>query len=172
MKQQKTWPFFLIALFFALTSLFPLSPFAPYLAILYRRSTWIKALWVATGCGCLLDLLSSLTFGTHPLQMILTTSLLYRLHIYFIDKPIGLASYTALISLTLTLMARLLLTLHGSTLPFTFQGLVTDFILMPLVDALYAFFFFACPPLAYRLIRKGYFYFLFLKKKRLESNSS
>lgn len=165
MKRQNTWPFFLIALFFALTPLFPVLPFSPYLAILYRRSEWIKALWVSALCGFVLDLLSTSPFGLHALQMLLVTLLLYRLRIYFVDKPIGLASYTALISLAWTLLSRFSLILYDSSLPFTFKGLITDFILMPLGDALYAFLFFSCPFILYQLLRKLYFHFLFLKKE-------
>jgi len=165
MKRQKTWPFFLIALFFALTSFFPILPFSPYLAILYRRSEWIKALWIATLCGFILDLLSTSPFGLHALQMLVVTICLYRFRIYFVDKPIGLASYTALISLASTLFSRLSLIIYDSGLPFTFKGLITDFILMPLADALYAFLFFSCPLIFYQLLRKLYFHFLFLKKE-------
>ena len=165
MTRQKTWPFFLLALFFALISLFPVLPFAPYLAILYRRSEWIKALWVSTFCGLILDLLGVSPFGLHALQMLLVTASVYRFRIYFVDKPIGLASYTAIISLTLTLFSRFSLILYDSRLPFTFKGLITDFILMPLGDALYGFLFFSCPLILYRLLRKLYFHFLFLKKE-------
>lgn len=165
MKQQKTWPFFLIALFFALTSLFSVLPFSPYLAILYHRSEWVKALWISTLCGFILDLLSTAPFGMHALQMFLAALFLYGFRIYFVDKPIGLASYTALISLTSTLLSRLSLTLYDPALPFTFKGLTTDFILMPLADALYAFLFFSCPLICYRLMRKVYFHFLFFKKE-------
>lgn len=164
MKRQKTWPFFLVALFFSLTSLFPVLPFSPYLAILYRRCQWVKALWVSTLCGLILDLLSVSPFGLHALQMLLVTICMYRMRIYFVDKPIGLASYTALISLVLTVFSRFSLILYDSALPFTIKGLVTDFIIMPLGDALYAFLFFSFPLILYRLLRKLYFHFLFLKK--------
>ncbi|MDN3508930.1 MAG: hypothetical protein P0S93_02740 [Candidatus Neptunochlamydia sp.] len=166
MKRQKTWPFFLIALFFTLTSFFPVLPFSPYLAILYQRSEWIKALWISTLCGCILDLLSTSSFGLHALQMLLVTICLYRLRIHFIDKPIGLASYTALISLASTLFSRLSLLLYDPGFPFTFKGLITDFILMPLADALHAFLFFSCSLIFYRLLQKLYFRFLLLKKEK------
>ncbi|MEM8727863.1 MAG: hypothetical protein AAGE99_04050 [Chlamydiota bacterium] len=174
MRRQKTWSFFLIALFFSPTSLFAVLPFSPYLAILYRRSTRIKALSISTLCGFILDLLSTSPFGLHSLQMLSVTICLYRLRIYFVDKPIGLASYTALISLTSTLLSRLGLIFYDSNCPFTFQGLITDFILMPLVDAFYGFLFFSCPLIFYRLLRKFHFPFLFLKKgtnKKREKHS-
>ncbi|MDJ0652264.1 MAG: hypothetical protein QNJ27_04600 [Simkaniaceae bacterium] len=174
MKQQKTWPFFLIALFFALTSFFPILPFSPYLAILYWRSKWMKALWVSILCGFILDLFSTSPFGLRALQLLLVTISLYSFRIYFVDKSSGLASYTALISLGSTLISRLLLTLYDPGLPFTFKGLITDFLLMPLADALYAFLFFSCPLIFYRLLRKLYFHFTFLKKethKRKEKHS-
>ena len=166
MKEEKTWPFFLIALFFSLSSFTSVLAFSPYLAILYRRSGWIKALWIATLCGLILDLLSTSPFGLHALQMLLVTIFLYRLRIFFVDKPIGLASYTALISLTSTLFSRFALIVCDLPLPFTLKGFLTDFILMPIGDALYAFLFFSCPFILCQLLRKLYFYFLFIKKER------
>ncbi len=165
MMRQKTWPFFLIALFFALTSILPVLPFSPYLAILFRRSQLTKALWISALCGLILDLLSVSPFGIHALTMTLTTACIFRFRVYFIDKPIGLASYTALISLALTIFSRLTLIFYDSGLPFTFKGFVTDFLLLPVGDALYALLCFSYPLILYRLLRKLYFRFLFLKKE-------
>ena len=165
MKRQKSWPFFLMALFFSLTSFFPVLHFSPYLAILFRCSGRIKALWISALCGFILDLLSTSPFGLHALKMLLVTIFLYRFRIYFIDKPIGLASYTTLISFVSTLISRLSLIFYDLALPLTFKGLMTDFILMPLTDALYALLFFSYPPIFYQFLRKNLLSLPFFDKK-------
>ncbi len=169
MIKQKTWPYFLIALFFTLTSIFPVLAFSPYLAILYRRKGLIHALWMSTLCGLILDLLSTAPFGLYAMEMALLSACMFRFRIYFVDKPIGLSSYTALISLVFTIFSRFALMIYDPILPFTFQGFVTDFLLLPLGDAFYAFLFFSCPLLLYRWFKskfqKLYFRFLFFKKE-------
>lgn len=162
---QKTWPFFLVALLFLLTAPFPILPFSPYLALVYRRSTFIKSLWIATLCGVLMDLLTDRPFGIYALILTIVTFFFYRLKVYFVDKPIGLASYTAILSLSTTLLSRLLFSLYGSRLPFTFKGVATDFLLMPLVDSLYAVAFFSLPLIGYRFGKKLYYRFLLMKEE-------
>ncbi|MCB1081981.1 MAG: hypothetical protein KDK63_02430, partial [Chlamydiia bacterium] len=82
-----------------------------------------------------------------------------------VDKPIGLASYTAILSLSTTLLSRLLFSLYGSRLPLTFKGVATDFLLMPLVDSLYAVAFFSLPLIGYRFGKKLYYRFLLMREE-------
>lgn len=170
---QKTWPSFLVALFFLFTAPFPTLPFSPYLAILYRRSSFIKSLWVAALCGVLMDLLTDRPFGLYALNLTVVTFLFYRLRIYFIDKPIGLASYTAILSLSTTLFSRILFFLYGQSLPLTFKGIATDFLLMPFADSLYGVLCFSLPLSLYRLGKRLYFHYLtFREKQRAESKTT
>ncbi|MCB1081768.1 MAG: hypothetical protein KDK63_01345 [Chlamydiia bacterium] len=163
MKRAKTWPYFLIALFFSFCAPIPILPFTPYLAILYRRSSFIKALWLSALCGIIIDLLTDRPFGIYALNYTLVALCLYRLRIYFVDKAIGLATYTALISLLASLISRLFFALYGDVLPFTFVSILTDFCVMPLVDALYGALCFSLPPVLYRSIKKLYFRFLLMR---------
>jgi rod shape-determining protein MreD len=156
---QKTWPFFLVALFFLFTAPFPILPFSPYLAILYRRSSFIKSLWVAALCGVLVDLLTDRPFGLYALNLTVVTFLFYRLRVYFVDKPIGLASYTAILSVNVTLFSRILFSLYGQSLPLTFKGIATDLLVMPLADSLYGVLLFSLPPHLYHLGKRLYFCF-------------
>ena len=147
MKQIKLWPYFLIALFFG--ALFPsvrILAFAPFLTMTYSRLNLTKSLWVAAFSGLIIDLLSSsLPFGIHSLDYTLVTLLLHRYRNYFVDKPIGLASFTWIFSLLSTAIQTVLFLLFGTKLPFTLQGTITDFLAFPLFDALYAFLGFSCP---------------------------
>lgn len=162
---QKTWPFFLVALFVLLTAPFPLFPFSPYLAILYRRSSFIKSLWVAAFCGLLVDLLTDRPFGLHALNLTVVTFFFYRLRVYFVDKPIGLASYTAILSLSITLISWILFSLCGQNLPLTFKGITTDFFVMPLADSLYGVLCFSLPLSLYRLGKNLYYRFLLMHEE-------
>ena len=142
MKSPRTWPYFLVAFSFVLFCPFPLLSFAPFYAIVYRRLGFLHALWITAGCGCIQDLFVAGPFGLHTLIATLTTFFLFRFRIYFVDKGIGLFSYTFVISFLLTLLGRLSLFLYNAFLPLTLKGLATDFLLLPLADALYALHFF------------------------------
>jgi rod shape-determining protein MreD len=162
---QKTWPFFFVALLFLMIAPFPLLPFSPYLALLYRRSSFIKSLWIAALCGGVMDLFTDRPFGLYAFNLTLVTFLLYRLRVYFVDKPIGLASYTAVLSLSTTLISWILFSLTGQSLPITFQGIVANFLFMPLADSLYGILCFILPLTFYRLGKRLYFRFLLIREE-------
>ena len=176
MKRSKIWPYFLIALFFTLfyQSLFPtirILAFAPFLAIAYGRLQLTASLWAAALSGLMIDLLSSsLPFGIHSLNYALVTLLLHRYRHYFVDKPIGLASFTWVFSLFSTGLQKALFLLFGIELPFTLQGVITDFLATPFLDALYAFLAFSCPIILYLSLRKLWFRFLFLREETKRKN--
>jgi rod shape-determining protein MreD len=143
----------------------PLLSFAPFYAILYRRASLIIALWISAGCGFILDFLSVGPFGTQTLIAVAAAFFLHRYRIYFVDKPVGLLSYTLILSIFLTLLNRISYFLHDPTFPFTLKGFATDFLLLPLADALYALLFFSYPLILYRFLKKQWFRFHFLKKE-------
>ena len=112
-----------------------------------------------------MDLLTDRPFGLYALNLTVVTFLFYRLRIYFIDKPIGLASYTIILSLATTLFSRILFSLYGKSLPLTFKGVATDFLLMPLADGLYAILCFSLPLILYRFGKELYSRFLFMREE-------
>jgi len=130
--------------------------FAPFLAILYNTVTRPTALWIALLCGLGVDLLSSeLRLGLHALNYCLTTLLLFKHKRHFFDdKPLSLSLFTLLISAVSTLLQILLIALFEHTLPLSGQLLITDLVIMPLVDAIYAFLWFSCPIMLYLSIKK------------------
>jgi len=152
---------FALALFATLfgSVLFPkvhLSTFAPFLAIVYHAAPISRALWIALGCGTILDLLSSeLRFGVYALNFVLITLLLYpqKKH-FFEDKPIGLSLFTALIAASSTLLQLVLAHLFDRGVPFSSSVIGIDVLLMSVVDGLYAFLWFTCPLKLYTYIKK------------------
>ena len=171
MKYKKLFPFFLLSLFFIFlsTSLFPYVKwvaFAPFLVITYSSRLFIPSLWIATFSGLIMDILSQDNpFGLHSLNYVLTTVLIYRYRHHFVDRAIGLASYTFLFSFASTLIQRLGLCFFGAAIPFTLIGFTTDFICLPIFDALYGFIWFSCPLLIYNLMKKYWIRFLFFRKE-------
>jgi len=164
-RRQFIFPLFLIALFFACFSPIPVIPFAPFLIITYSRYSLVGCLWMAGGCGLIIDLLSALPFGAHMLSYIVVTLLLHRYSIYFVEGPIGLVSLSSIFSICFSIVMKMIFSVFGIPLTFTLQGITTDFLLMPLLDGIYAMLFFSLPLIFYRFVRRQWFRFLFFKKE-------
>src|ERR1700722_1061302 len=102
---------FLLALLFAVcgTVFLPrvhLLAFSPFLGLLYNKCSFIKALWISSLCGLVIDLLSSeFRFGIHALNCCLTTLLLYKQKRHFVeDRSLALSLFTVLISIVSTIL--------------------------------------------------------------------
>lgn len=148
----------LLAALFA-TALFPTLPlcaFAPFLALLYQRRSFLFSLWIASACGLLIDLISAeMRLGIYAFNYAITTLLLYRQKKHFFeDKPLAISLYTAAISILSTLIQAGLFTLSGRKLIWSAKWVVTDLLLMPALDALYAALWICCPCLLYLTIRR------------------
>lgn len=144
--------------------------FAPFLAIAYHASTLSKSLWLSLLCGVILDSVSSeFQFGLQSLTFVLTTLVLYpqKRH-FFEDKPLALSIFTAIISSILTVLQFILVHLFDRGLPFSILTVLTDFILMPIVDGLYAFLWFTCPIKLYIYTKKVGWKNLFRKPQHEE----
>lgn len=159
------WPYFFLSFFLSVALPLPLLPFSPFFALLFRRRTFLESLWLSAGCGFLLDLLVETPFGLHTLICPLVAALLYRYHIYFIDKPIGLALYTFIISSTLAVVQRLSFLLWDPKLPWSFLGGVTDFFILPLMDGVLSLVCFSFPLILYRFVKSRLHHFQFISKK-------
>ena len=161
MRQVPLYFSFALAVFFALfgTVFLPhvhLLAFSPFLALLYSRHSFMASLWIASLCGLAIDLLSSeFRFGIHALNYCLTTLVLYRRKRHFFeDKPLALSLFTFFISIVSTILQLLLIALFDRALPLSGKLLITDLLLMPAADALYAFVWFSCPMMLFIYIKK------------------
>jgi rod shape-determining protein MreD len=165
------FPFFL-ALFVALfrTAFLPhlhLMAFAPFLAIVYQRKRFAASLWYALISGFIIDLFTSeFRLGIFALNYLLTTLLVYRQKRYFFgDKSLSLFLFTALISSVSSTLQLLLFTLFAKKVELSGKLIVCDLILMPLLDAVYAFLWFTCPMKLYtHLQKRGWRSILFKEK--------
>ncbi|MBI3236693.1 MAG: hypothetical protein HYZ48_03200 [Chlamydiales bacterium] len=166
------FPLFLaiLALLFG-TALFPnlhLFAFSPFFAIVYNKRSLIASLWITALCGTFLDLISSeLTFGLTPLYLVLTTCALYRAKKHFFeDKPLSLSLFTALISSVATLLHIATTTIFDRAIhTLSWKFALIDLIIMPMIDAIYAFIWFYLPMRGYLHIRKVGFKTLWLRFK-------
>lgn len=162
--------FFFLALFFsifqsAIFSKLHLFAFAPFLAILWIRSSFLSSLWGSFFCGFLIDLFSSISMGIFALNYTFISLFLYRFHTHFYDdKPLHLASYTALISSISTLIHPFLLFLFDRSIPISGKWILTDLLLMPLLDGAYAIFWFWCPLILYQKIYRTMHLFLLRRR--------
>ena len=151
MRHLSLWIPFGLAFFFGTvgTALFPeirVWAFAPFLAILFHRVAFSKALWISFFCGLLLDCLSSqLRFGLFALSHVLVSFLLYREKRHFFEeKALALSLYTILISAFLSLFF-MLFAYWSQEIEWSISLVFSDLVLMPFLDGIYAFFWFTCP---------------------------
>jgi len=136
--------------------------FSPFLVIICYKKRFSSCLWVAFGCGIIMDLLSSnIRLGIHSLNYCLTLTLLYpqKKH-FFADSLSTLPIMTFLFSSVSTfLMAILLYSLEAKNM-ISWYWAFTDLLVMPSMDALFAFCAFIIPPLLFgKPQRRGSDYF-------------
>lgn len=140
-----------------------ISFFVPFLIIACYQKPLKVCLGLAFGCGLLLDLLSSYTrLGLHAFDFCTTLILLFpQRRNFFADHLSTLPIMTFLFSMLSTLIMAILLYSIETRNLFSWAWVFTDLILMPLLDAAYAFCFFILPPLLLGKPRKrGKDYFL------------
>lgn len=164
------FPFFL-ALFVALfgSAFLPslhLMAFSPFLALVYQKKRFVYSLWIALGCGLIMDLLTSQTrFGLVAINYLTTTLILQRQKRHFFeDRSLALCLFTFIISAVSTLIQGIFLIIAGETLQLSGKFFFTDLVLMPLFDALYALVWFIGPMKLVHYIQKTGFKKLFFKE--------
>lgn len=148
--------------FFALfgSAWFPslrLCAFSPFFAVLYHRKPLHISLWIATLAGLLMDLGSADTrLGSYALIYSVTTLILQnKRHLFFEDKPLSMGIFTVCISIVATVIQWLLSPFLGKSIGFSLKLFYSDFIMMPLCDALYGFICIYCPTRLFSYIKAG-----------------
>jgi cell shape-determining protein MreD len=136
---------------------------APFLIVLLYKKPLITCLWGSLICGLILDILSPHTrLGLYSMNFTLTTGILYaqRRH-FFADKASTLPIMTFFFSVISTVIQGVLLNTFEGPFQISWGWLFSDLIVMPLMDASYAFLIFILPYLLFgKPVRKGKDYFL------------
>jgi hypothetical protein len=137
--------------------------FIPFIIILFYQKPFYICLWASFACGAILDLLSSHhPYGLFALNFCFSTACLYpQRKNFFTDSITTLPILTFFYSLASTLIQIVLLYTFDQHPLFSWTWILTDLILLPAFDALFAFglfilpfLFFGKPPL------KGKDYFM------------
>lgn len=129
--------------------------FAPFLALVFRKKSFLSSLWIAASCGLLIDLLNTdIRFGLFALAYVSTAAILYRLHpLFFEEKPLSLFLYISLISSVLSISQYVLMNAFSKSIPLTFPFALTSFLLMPIVDGVVAFLWLIGPLMLYSKLK-------------------
>jgi rod shape-determining protein MreD len=141
--------------------------FAPFFAIIFERSSYVKSLWIAVLCGLILDLFSSqLYFGLYGICYGITAAICYHQKKHFFEeKPLALSLYSALISSISSLALIVLTLLFDRQFPLTLEMIISDGFVTPILDALYAFVWFTVPIKVYLYLASGKWKKYFEKKE-------
>lgn len=140
---------FSFALFFQVTqkSFFPsahIQFFASYLAICFCLKEHFRASWLAVLAGVTMDLLSTTKMGLWSLNFFMITIFLHSLKNYFyVEKPLHLAIYTTIISMTSSIFHYIFLFIFDRCGPFLGKWGYLDFLIMPVIDGFYAMVWFS-----------------------------
>ena len=142
---------FCICLFFScyfssLTSSFTLLWFSSFLSLTVLKKKLYPSLVLACLSGMIGDIICDDPFGVHAIAHTSVVFLLYRYKIFFSsEKPLHIGIYTYFVSLTLTFLQAFLLFLFDRRIPFTGECFLGDLLIMPLLDAGFAFLMIALP---------------------------
>jgi len=145
----------LTALLFKITTFpdLPILPFIPLLAILSLLRPFPKTVLLATVSGFLVDLLSSDPLGIHALNYALCILICFRFRSLFSsESPLQLGLYTIIYSFVSTGLQIALLFLFDRRIEFLGKWWLVQLASLPVIDALYAFIWFAGPLALYRAI--------------------
>ncbi len=135
-----------------------LSFFTAPLAFAYMHTTLAASLSLAVLSGLVMDsMTTSFPFGVHALILFVCTLFLYRFRQqFFKEKPFSLGVYSAFTSLCMTILTFLVNILLERALPFTWRGIISDFMIMPIIDGLFAIFWFSLPKILIRIGKRQF----------------
>lgn len=123
--------------------------FFPYLIIILYNRPLSQCLWAAFGCGLIVDLLSSdARFGINALNYCVTMLMICNIkHYFFADRISTLPAMTFFYSFLSTVVSVTIAQIFQHPFPLTIKWIFCDLVLMPSLDAAYAFTFFILPSL-------------------------
>lgn len=128
--------------------------FAPFLAIACIRLPFIPSLSLALFSGLAMDCMSSsFPFGIQIFINCFIVLLLHRFKYHFFEeKMISIAVYTAIFSFFYTISSLFLFSLFEHPVPFSWRGIISDLIIMPLIDGIYGIIWFSLPKIAFNYL--------------------
>lgn len=141
--------------------------FAPLLIFLFYNVSFISILWIATLLGFFQDLFSSSFFGINAILYLIATLVLYKEKRFFNDKPINLSIFTMVFSIVFSFLTPILFFIFDKKINLSITWILTDIIIYPILDGIWAFIFFAMPLLFFDNFRKIGFKNLWINFKKV-----
>jgi rod shape-determining protein MreD len=172
LKNVSLWFPFSLAVFFVLygSIIIPdvkLFAFAPFFALLFQRTSYVKSLWLSTFCGIIMDIFSSQQrFGVYGICYALCCIVCYHQKRHFFEeKSIAISFFSALISSIGSLIFLIFTYLFDKQFSITLDLLISETLFTPVLDALYAFIWFTLPIQLYKYVRSGKWKIFFQKQE-------
>lgn len=130
-----------------LEPLAPVQLIFPFLAICALRKPYKRALWIAALSGLCFDMCTQeAPLGMHALIFSISMFLLFRYHrLFFEEKGITFIFYAFLFSFVSAVLLALRKMLGGHMGAMSSSFFVTDFLLLPFLDALSGYIFLIAP---------------------------
>jgi rod shape-determining protein MreD len=121
--------------------------FAPFLVLVYYKKSYLSSMWIALFCGLIMDIFSSQArFGLYAVNYCVTTWFLFRQKRHFFEDSVStLPIMTYFFAVISSLVQVLLLSIFVKSMHLTLVWVGTDLIMMPILDAIYAFVWFTLP---------------------------
>lgn len=122
--------------------------FVPFLIILFYQKAFAYCLWFSFFCGLTVDLLSVQSpFGFYAFTTTLTSMLIYhQKRNFFADHLSTLPMMTFFFSFTATLLELIFQYILGFSITLNGYWILSDLLILPASDALYAFLCFILIP--------------------------
>jgi len=141
--------------------------FAPFIIFLFFHLNFVSILWISTLLGLFQDLFSSSFFGIHAICYLLVSLILFREKRFFNEKPINLSIFTTIFSVLYSVINPFLFFIFDKKINLSIKWIITDLVIFPAFDGIYAFLFFALPILCFETIRKIGIKSLWIKYKKM-----
>ena len=131
--------------------------FIPFLVFVFFKKNFIQTLFWAFFCGLIVDLFSSKHFGIFSFSYVLMSFLLFSKKRFFKETPFNIAIFSSIASFVFTIIFVLLSLIFNSVVKISFLFVISDLIIMPILDGIYAFLFFTILVKFISFIERNYF---------------
>ena len=130
--------------------------FAPVIVAIFLNKPFGFAMRCSLLCGLAIGLFSTAyPLGFYGILYAMALLLIVPFkNFFFSDRMLSLTIYTALFSFFVTLLEFVILTIFFDGLAFSWRGILSEFIIMPLLDGFYAFFWFTGPLYLIHIMKK------------------
>jgi rod shape-determining protein MreD len=132
-----------------------ISLLVPFIVISYYKHSFLLSVNISILCGLFLDLLGNGThLGLNVLSYAIATFMLYPRRQQFIETPLFTIPFLSfLFAIFATIVHWLAFNIFEHSLHWTLEWVVSELIIMPFYDAVYAFICFVIPLQLWKYLR-------------------